>query len=61
MPKAKPIDRVEYTKRKLSADRSAKEVAQDLFSGHFDRCPECGKSLIHEAGCIRCICGWSRC
>lgn len=41
--------------------KSAKEVAQDLYSEAFDRCPECGKSLIHEAGCIRCICGWSRC
>ena len=24
-------------------------------------CPECGAKLIHEAGCVRCLCGWSRC
>ena len=64
MPKAKPIDRVEYTKRKLSVGKpakSAKDVAQDIYAEAFDRCPECGKSLIHESGCLRCTCGWSKC
>lgn len=64
MPKAKPIDRVEYTKRRLLTGKpakSAKEVAEDLYSDYFDRCPECGKTLIHESGCLRCTCGWSKC
>lgn len=24
-------------------------------------CPECGRPLIHDGGCIRCQCGWSKC
>ncbi len=24
-------------------------------------CPECGETLKHEAGCVTCSCGWSRC
>ena len=24
-------------------------------------CPMCGAEVIHEAGCVRCVCGWSRC
>ena len=89
MPKAKSIDRVEYTKDRsivyvrppvpvkeielhfdekrgvlIAEDKSAKsakDVAQDVYAEAFDRCPECGKTLIHEAGCVRCVCGWSRC
>ena len=89
MPKAKSIDRVEYTKSRsivyvrppvpvkeielhfdekcgvlIAEDKpakSAKDVAQDIYAEAFDRCPECGKSLIHESGCLRCTCGWSKC
>ena len=24
-------------------------------------CPMCGAEVIHESGCVRCVCGWSRC
>lgn len=24
-------------------------------------CPECGEKLRHEAGCVQCVCGWSKC
>ena len=39
---------------------------QGALIGHNYRlsveiCPECGAKLIHEAGCVRCLCGWSRC
>lgn len=25
------------------------------------RCPECGRSLRHESGCVSCVCGYSKC
>jgi len=24
-------------------------------------CPDCGEKAIHSEGCIKCICGWSKC
>lgn len=26
----------------------------------FIICPVCGEKLIHESGCLRCVCGWSK-
>ena len=81
MPKAKPLDRAELTRRKFS---SAKELAEHLHdelivkrggrvsASELERvieeaepdsenCPVCGAKIIHESGCVRCTCGWSRC
>ena len=59
MAKAKPIDRVEFTRRKLL---SGQELPRSIDEMHYmEICPECGAELIHEAGCLRCFCGWSKC
>lgn len=26
-----------------------------------DKCPECGKELVHSGGCVQCSCGYSKC
>jgi len=26
-----------------------------------DNCPECGKKLLHESSCLKCLCGFSKC
>ena len=73
MPKAKTIDRLEYTR---SRSIHLQDVPIRVVEGHYDEkagalifrekpnveiCPECGAEIIHEAGCVRCVCGWSRC
>lgn len=73
MSKAKPIDRVEYTKsrsiylhppvpvQKIEAvyDEGRGAVVQTGTGAEV--CPVCGAEVIHESGCVRCTCGWSRC
>ena len=101
MSKAKPIDRVEYTKRRFSDDGRTSYIMPpvpvqrieavydeelgavvDCGTGTYEgpaartfteeemgrltrhgmgTCPVCGAKIIHESGCVRCTCGWSRC
>ena len=73
MPKAKTIDRLEYTR---SRSIHLQDVPIRMIEGRYDEgqgaivcnekpgveiCPMCGAEVIHEAGCVRCVCGWSRC
>ena len=43
----------------------AKDSDQVTFNLEDDKmpvvCPECGEKLRHEAGCVQCVCGWSKC
>ncbi len=71
--KAKPLDRVELTRRKMAfkeamkhahevpAAPGAEEHQEPEIIG--DICPFCGRNtLVHESGCVKCIaCGWSKC
>ena len=66
--KAKPLDRVELTRRKMqmkSEQNHFGEVNKMVSKGEFhgDICPFCGNnSLLHESGCVKCThCGWSAC
>ena len=81
MSKAKPIDRVEYTKRRIIGRTeggvliAVAPITRVVVDGFFDKehlsvtdcgtgaevCPVCGAEVIHESGCVRCTCGWSRC
>lgn len=81
MPKAKTIDRLEYTRSRTirySDDGKATvivPVPPMMVNAVYDEehgavvdygtgaevCPLCGAEIIHEAGCVRCVCGWSRC
>ena len=58
MSKAKIIDRIEYTKLRTKHLRKEEPVMDEP---EVIVCPECRQKLIHEAGCLRCFCGWSRC
>ena len=81
MPKAKTIDRLEYTRsRTIRYPDDGKVivippvqpmmvnavydeelgVVKDCRAG-VEVCPMCGAEVIHESGCVRCVCGWSRC
>lgn len=60
MPKAKTIDRLEYTKSRFLHEIHEEEIIAHDRAG-TEICPVCGAKLIHEAGCVRCLCGWSRC
>ena len=36
--------------------KDTEELDHTIYS-----CPECGVELLHESGCVRCICGYSKC
>ena len=72
MDKAKPLDRVEMTRRKMAfremmkhahevpAAPGAEEHQEPVFDEHH--CPLCGGDLVRYEGCYRCKkCGWSKC
>lgn len=71
MAKAKPIDRLEWTRRKMAFRemiKHANEVPAALgaeeHQEHFNEqsCPMCGGELVRYEGCYRCKkCGWSKC
>lgn len=62
MPKARTIDRLEYTKNRTIRWNDDGNAAVDAQRGSGDdACPVCGAKVIHEAGCMRCTCGWSAC
>lgn len=56
--KAKPIDRLELTRRKFGGKAQA-HVHREGYS----KCPQCGQeTLIHDGGCERCMsCSYSKC
>ena len=56
--KAKPIDRIELTRRKFS-----KQNLHEDFTPGLQECPNChSKSLKLDGGCMSCLsCGWSAC
>ena len=65
MPKAKVIDRIEYTRSRLGGGGVTLES-----EGKFGRetltlnvCPNCGTSSLRlDGGCMSCLsCGWSAC
>ena len=72
MGKAKPLDRVEMTRRKM-AFREMMKHAHEVPAAPgvnknletvFDEyhCPLCGGDLVRYEGCYRCKkCGWSKC
>ena len=69
--KAKSLDRVELTRRKMAFKEAMKHAADTpAYPGaeehqeptYYDACPYCGGKLTHESGCVKCIaCGWSKC
>ena len=36
------------------------EIMQNIIRSD-NKCPECGKELIHSGGCVQCPCGYSKC
>ena len=72
MTKAKPIDRLELTRRKMAFKEAMKNMndvpaapgAEETQEHklHGDLCPFCGGELTRFEGCYRCKkCGWSKC
>lgn len=69
MPKAKTLDRLELTRRKMQMRTTrnhsvdVNEMIKDANHQGYDKCPKCGAmSLIHEGGCEHCIsCGYDAC
>jgi len=56
------IDVVELD-RLLTSGECSKRMEHDVnhFATKLGLCPECLERLIHQGGCISCLCGWSRC
>ena len=44
---------------KEDVDQVAFNLSEDINT--MTHCPECGEQLRHEAGCVQCVCGWSKC
>ena len=73
MTKAKTLDRLELTRRKMAfreAMKHADEVPaypgaeenQEPLLDDEHSCPVCGGELVRYEGCYRCKkCGWSKC
>ena len=70
MSKAKPIDRLELTRKKFGAkmkqqehDYGLDDIPPDIDIHGLKECPVCGsKSLRLDGGCMSCLsCGWSAC
>ena len=63
MPKAKIIDRIEFTRNRTKLLNNDADIHEQEIRNEHEVivCPECGQELIHEAGCLRCFCGWSKC
>ena len=67
MPKAKPLNRLELTRRKMQMKSELyhfDEVNEMIKeTQHFDKCPSCGEmALVHEGGCEHCMqCGYDAC
>lgn len=73
MTKAKTLDRIELTRRKMAFQEMIKHADEVTAAHgaeehqeqrlHGDICPFCGRNtLIHESGCVKCIaCHWSKC
>ena len=69
MTKAKTLDRIELTRRKMQMGTTlnhsvdVNEMVKDATRQGYDKCPVCGAmSLIHEAGCEHCTnCGYDAC
>ena len=67
--KAKPIDRLELTRRKFSnvnnndQDLPNQENQENQELQGLQECPMCkNKSLKLDGGCMSCLsCGWSAC
>ena len=72
MAKAKPLDRVEMTRRKMAFREMMKHAhevpaapgveanPEPVFDEHH--CPLYGGDLVRYEGCYRCKkCGWSKC
>ena len=73
MTKAKPLDRVELTRRKMAFREAMKHTHEvEPAPGVLDNpdpvqldpyhCPVCGGDLTRFESCYRCKkCGWSKC
>ena len=63
--KAKPIDRLELTRKKFGAKMYGDSYSPKTSEHRegYSTCPNCGQeTLIHEDGCMHCrSCGWSAC
>ncbi len=46
----------------VELEREARDAAELLRKGLNPECPECGKPLVYEEGCVKChACGYSEC
>ena len=62
MPKAKTIDRIELTRKKMQVREAKKDLEKKTDINEAYKCPNCGGEMIPSEGCQRCKkCGWSKC
>ena len=46
----------------VELEKESRDVEEMLKKGLNPECPECGKQLIYEEGCVKCLsCGYSEC
>jgi len=46
----------------IEMEKESRDAAELLRKGLNPECPECGKSLVFEEGCVKChSCGYSEC
>lgn len=41
--------------------RVSNRTESDVTEPNKHQCPDCGNKLIYESGCVRCVCGYSKC
>jgi ribonucleoside-diphosphate reductase alpha chain len=46
----------------VELEKESRDVEEMLKKGLNPECPECGKQLVYEEGCVKChSCGYSEC
>jgi len=46
----------------VELEKEARDVESMIRKGLNPECPECGKQLVYEEGCVKCrACGYSEC
>ncbi|HKZ89253.1 MAG TPA: ribonucleoside-diphosphate reductase, adenosylcobalamin-dependent, partial [Thermoplasmata archaeon] len=61
-PPVESFDEMSVVETDVELEKEARDVESMIRKGLNPECPECGKQLVYEEGCVKCrACGYSEC